>query len=90
MNIQKYPIKKILIIIFAVLIIAYVIWDISVKLVNYLRLQGYEIAIMEMVREAENKECAPFGIFVEDKTINLINIDCLETADNTQEFDDEL
>ncbi len=78
MNIRKDQVKKIVIITFIALISFYVIWDISLKVTNRFRLQGYEHAIMEVVRQAENEDCNYFNIFTGEKEINLINVDCLQ------------
>ncbi len=78
MKIRKDQAKKIAIITFIALISFYVIWDISLKITNGFRLQGYEYAITEVVKQAENEDCIPFGIFAGDKEINLINVECLQ------------
>ncbi len=82
---NKLQIKKILLILFVILLSSYVLWDISLRVVSYFRMQGYEIAVMEMARQAENEECAPFSVFTGEKNISLINISCLQEANDMQE-----
>ncbi len=81
---NKGQVKKILLILFIILLSSYVLWDMSLRVVNYFRMQGYEIAVMEMVRQAENEECAPFSIFTGEKNISLINISCLQEGEDVQ------
>ncbi len=81
MKFNKEVAKKILIWAFAILVCSYVAWDVSLKVVDYFRAQGYEYAIMEVVRQAENENCGYFPIFVGDKEINLINVDCLQVSE---------
>ena len=40
-------------------------------------LEGYSMAINELIVSAENESCEPFSVYVGDKTIRLINVDCL-------------
>lgn len=81
MKFNKDLTKKILIWVFAILVCGYVAWDVSLKVVDYFRAQGYEYAITAVVRQAENEDCAYFPVFVGDKKINLINVECLQTND---------
>jgi hypothetical protein len=81
MKFNKELAKKILIWTFAVLICGYVAWDVSLKVVNYFRMQGYEYAIVEIVNQAENEDCGYFPIFIGDKEINLINVECLQSSE---------
>lgn len=84
MNFAKINIKKLLLVFLAVLLVSYVLWDVSLKAVNHFRLQGYAIAVNEMIRQAENPECRPFDIRSGEKQIFLINIACLQQAQPEQ------
>ncbi len=81
MKIKKDQIKKVIIITFIAFLSLYFLRDILLKAADRFRLQGYEYAIMEMVRQAENENCIPFNVFAGDKQINLINIECLQVVD---------
>ncbi len=87
MDFKKIDIKKALLVVFAVLVGVYVVWDISVRVVTYFRLQGYEIAVMEVIRQAENEDCEPFGIYVGEKTLNLIDVACLQPQGADENFE---
>jgi len=82
--IKNIDIKKALFTLLIILLSGYVLWDISLRLVNNFRMQGYEIAVMEMARQAQNEECHPFELFVEEESIGLINIDCLQEEQDAQ------
>ncbi len=78
MDIKKIDVKKALVTILIVFLAGYVFWDISLRIVSHFRLQGYSLAVSEMVRQAKNEECEPFSIFAGEEQVNLINIDCLQ------------
>ena len=82
MKIEKNQVKKIIIIILIAFFALYFLWDISVKAANSFRSQGYELAIMQMMDQAENENCLPFDIYMGDKEISLINVECLQMADD--------
>jgi hypothetical protein len=78
---MKINVKKTLIVVVIVFLAGYVIYDVSLKVISGFRLQGYQIAVQELVKQAENEECYPFEIFTGEKRINLINIDCLQSQE---------
>ncbi len=78
MNIKKYPLKKTIITILIIFIVSYVVWDVSLKIINYFRMQGYEYALMEIIIQSKNENCEPFSVFRGEERINLINTDCLQ------------
>lgn len=78
MSFSKINIKKILFSLVVIFLAAYFFWDISLKIINKIRWQGYAIAINGIIREAENPECRPFNVFSGEKQIQLINVNCLQ------------
>jgi hypothetical protein len=81
MNFKKIFTKKTIIVLFVVLISAYFVWDVSQRVVIFFRLQGYEHAITQLIKQAENEDCAPFTIFSGEKEISVINVSCLEQTE---------
>jgi len=77
-DLKEINIKKVLIGLIIVFLAGYVIYDVSLKLVSGFRLQGYQIAVQEIVAQAENEECYPFEIFLGEKKVSLINVNCLQ------------
>ena len=91
MKIEKNQIKKITLIILIAFFSLYFLWDISVKAVDGFRSQGYRLAVTQMMNEAENEDCLPFNIFMDDKEVNLINVECLQaTNDGENLITDEM
>ncbi len=74
---RQIILKVSLIVVFALLFL-YFAWDVSLKVRNSLLFQGYGIAISELVTVAEDPQCQPFPVFVDGRTIYLINVECLE------------
>ena len=37
---------------------------------------------MQIIDQAENEDCLPFNIFMDDKEINLINVECLQMVND--------
>ena len=87
MKLEKNRIKKISIIIFVAILSLYFIWDISVETVNRFRFQGYELAVMQIVDQAENEDCLPFNVFMGNREVDLINMECLQMDDAEVYFD---
>ncbi len=85
MKIKKINIKKALIVLLFVGLTSYVFYDVSLKLINNFRLQGYSVAVAELVEQAKNEECYPFNIFFGEEEIGLINIACLQQQDGDME-----
>ncbi|MBZ1356459.1 MAG: hypothetical protein KY054_01650 [Candidatus Nealsonbacteria bacterium] len=44
---------------------------------NFLISQGYAMAVSNLIDAAENEDCAPFPVHLEERSVQLINIDCL-------------
>jgi hypothetical protein len=82
---KKINIKKGLIVLLFVGLASYVFYDVSLKLRSNFRLQGYSVAVAELVEQAKNEECYPFNIFFGEEEINLINVDCLQQQDTGME-----
>ncbi len=78
MDIKKINVKKVLVTVLIVFLAGYVFWDISLRIMNHFRLQGYSVAVSEMMRQAKNENCEPFSIFAGEEQVHLINIDCLQ------------
>ena len=38
--------------------------------------------VNKLIQEAENEQCSPFPVYSDDKTIYLVNVNCLKVADN--------
>ena len=84
MKIEKNQVKKIIVIILIVFFSLYFLRDISVKAANSFRLQGYELAVMQIIDQAENEDCLPFNIFMNNKEISLMNTECLQMTDSVE------
>ncbi len=78
MDIKRIDVKKVLMTVLIVVLAGYVFWDISLRIVNHFQLQGYTVAVNEMMRQAKNENCEPFSIFAGEDEVHLINIDCLQ------------
>ncbi len=75
---KKIDIKRAFLTLFIAFLACYVLSDLAGKTVNSIRLQGYTMAVKEMIKQAENEECFPFNIFSGEKNVELINVDCLQ------------
>jgi predicted secreted protein len=75
---KKIQYKKILMNLFIALVSFYALWNLCINTFNHFWRQGYNSAVLQTIEQAENQECAPFSVFTQEKTINLINIDCLD------------
>lgn len=94
MKLKNLNFKKITLVLVIVLLSSYVLWDISGRLANTFRMQGYQAAVNEMIEQADNEECEPFNIFSDDKEVDLVNVECLEqesseSMDMTSQEDSE-
>ncbi len=91
LDFKKINIKKALIVLLFVGLAGYVFYDVSLKMISNFRLQGYSIAVGELVKQAKNEDCYPFNIFFGEEEISLINIDCLQQDTGMDEmmFDEE-
>jgi len=78
---KKIPYKNIAKTLFIVLISFYALWNLSQEVVGRFWLQGRNFTVLEIIRQAKNEECVPFSVFSEDEAVNLINIDCLQQAE---------
>lgn len=78
MNLKNIPWKKVLTIFYITLISAYILWDLGNRTVNLFRSQGYERAVFDLINQAENENCSPFTIIMENKRIELVNVNCLQ------------
>ncbi len=47
-------------------------------------LEGRALTIEQIIQQAEDENCQPFFVFSDDKRVNLINIDCLQTVEPNQ------
>jgi hypothetical protein len=82
-KVNKVKVKRVLITVVVVLLSAYFLWDISLKLVSVFRSQGYQLALVDISRQASNEECLPVNIMTEQGQINLINVSCLQSQEET-------
>lgn len=85
MRLGKNSLKKIIMVFIIACLGAYVAWDVSVRIVNRFRLQGYKMAVVEMIMKAENENCEPFSVFAEEKRVNLINIACFQNMGDIED-----
>ncbi len=76
MKINKEKTLKTALTVLVILLVLYVATDIAQRIRNRIVFQGYSFAIQQLVELAEN--CEPFDVRTEDKTIFLINIECLQ------------
>ncbi|MEK7519362.1 MAG: hypothetical protein AAB565_01045 [Patescibacteria group bacterium] len=76
MNKQKVLI--IFLIILLLVALSYISWQNWIKIRNSIFLSGYSSAIQALITTAENEKCETFPVFLDEKTVNLINVKCLK------------
>ena len=74
----NFNLKKALFILLVFFLVGYILYDVSLKTVNNLRTQGYYTAINETIIQAEGEDCQPFRVFLGEKSVDLINVNCLQ------------
>lgn len=85
---MKMEKQKLLIIILVVLVVAlasYFAYDFFDNYKREMTLQGYYVAIEEVMNSAKNEKCEPFSVYYGEETINLINMDCLDQQGQQEE-----
>lgn len=91
-NFDKQKSIIVLLIILIVLVVGYIGRDLYLGMQQNMLYRGYEVAVQDMMNEAQNEHCAPFPVFVEDDVVYLIDVDCLEEGVDDlggEEFIDE-
>ncbi len=82
--------KKIIIILLFVLIIIalfFAVWNFSVKTKNNIFFQGYSAAIEDIMKEAGKDECLPFSLYFGDKSVAIVNVECLQPLNFQEEHE---
>ncbi len=86
MNEKQKLIKNILFSAFVVLVLVYIIFDVSIKTSNHLQYKGHKNALVNTIIEAKNENCDYFTIYVEGEEVGLINIECLQEYETEKGF----
>ena len=81
MRIEKKSILTVVLVIWFILSASYISWGISRSMSDAIFLNGYASAISDIMVQAENEQCFPFPVFLEDRVVELINVGCLEVPD---------
>lgn len=72
-------VSLLLFIVFALIYIGYDLYsDFKAKYINQSYLSGKTDVISMIIKEAEKPECQPVSVYNEQKTVQLININCLK------------
>lgn len=74
--------KKVALILWIVLSVAYILFDQATKLLNNVYIQWRANAVYEIITQV-TKECKPINIYVWDKKVDIVNVECLKEATNT-------
>ena len=83
---DKRKVLKVSLILAFILLFSYFAWDMSLKVRNSFLFQGYGIAISELMVAAEDPQCQPFPVLVNEKTVYLIIIECLNQPQDVSEI----
>ena len=83
MNKQKILIISLIVLL--VIFLSYFIYDMLNKQRNILLLEGYTMAVNELISSAENESCDIFSVYAGEKSVNLINVDCLSSNNEEAE-----
>jgi hypothetical protein len=81
---EKQKILIVILLAIVIVLVSYFSVGLFAKYKNNIRFEGYSIAIKELIKSAENEKCEPFSVFLDDKIVNLINVDCLSQPDNEE------
>ncbi len=81
MRIDKRKILTGLLVAWFILSASYISWGLSKNMSDAIFVRGYIAAISDIMDQAENEQCAPFPVFLEERVAELINVTCLEFAD---------
>ncbi len=81
MRIDKRKILTGVLLAWFVLSASYISWGISKNVSDAIFVRGYTAAVYDIMNQAENEQCIPFPIFLDERVAELINIECLEFAD---------
>jgi hypothetical protein len=77
-KITKQNIAVTALIVLLILSVSYVARDVAIKHQNTVLLQGYQLAVKNLVIQAKNDECQPVPLFFNDEEVTVINIECLQ------------
>jgi len=81
LSLNKQKVLNVLFAFFFVLLLSYFGWDMSIRVRDSFVSQGYDIAIDDIITGAENRECQPFRLSLGERSVQFINIECLQTPD---------
>ena len=86
MKLNKIKIIIGVLLVWFIVSIFFLVWFFSAQTKENIFLQGYVAAINDLIIQAENEQCLPFPIFIEDRRVELINIQCLQQVMLEQEI----
>lgn len=87
----KYSVKQILVSLWILLSVAYILVDLYQGVVIGMYNKGYldsqAATIATLIQNAQNEQCEPVSVSNDKETVNLINVQCLQTnsAENVPE-----
>lgn len=88
MKFNKKNIVTWTLVVWFVLSASYISWGVSKNMSDSIFLKGYVSAVSDIMNRAEDQQCAPFPIFLEERKVDLINIQCLGPVDETMTEED--
>jgi hypothetical protein len=73
-------------VVFSVVYVSYDQWsDFKVYYAQKAYVTGKTETVSALIKQASNKECAAFDVYIEDTKVNLINTACLQVAPPVEE-----
>jgi hypothetical protein len=73
-------------VVFSFVYIAYSIYNnFRVNVIQNAYTAGQNDTVKAFIMQAENKECKPFNVYMGDKKVDLVNLDCLQKQQPTAE-----
>lgn len=89
----KYSFKQILVFLWIIISVLYILFDLYQGVVVSMYNKGYldsqAATIAKLIQNAQNEQCEPVSVSNDQDTVNLINVQCLQTnlaenvSDNT-------
>lgn len=88
---SKYPIVKIVLIVWLVFSVLYVLGSEYNRLKNFVAASSYDRGLRDAVVRViqESQQCQPFPVSYEDKQVRLLNFECLQQAAEEQAAQEE-
>lgn len=75
--------QKFFLIVLLILSLSYLAWDFWGKQKNNWMSRGYAVAVSELIEAANDPNCSPFPVRFDERSVYLINYDCLLGEDGS-------